>query len=395
MTTFNRNILLPPFTDILQRRPKDVALNNSPVNAYTYQSSQLTLQGKYLEGDCTLYDSANRLTFSNIQQSGTFESTTITADVIASYGSEDENITIYGYTQGQDGNTTARFQVDNCLNILAPPEIYNIQVNTNLKYYEAQKFTFSVSSNVTQIRMYNQYIGNHYSDDMEFVYTFPYAGQYVVSFFAITADGRQSQAFNINLTVPQRPYTTGCLINYANPVMYGGIAFYDCYVYSGGYNVVSPFDGSYIPYMIIEVESGKTGYIYLTYSNNQGVLNVPITSYGINWSGNYSGISLNPSTINTFTLSAYGSTTRTFYLDYWPVGQYGCMGWGMAIAFDVLVRSYQVVTAVTSASSSTSSGLAYPTTAINWSNTPCYGTLVDTTTYTSLNTTAFIVNANY
>jgi hypothetical protein len=274
MSGFDIDILLPAFTDIFCRRPKDVQVaGSSPAVIEAGKTDNIALAGKYLEGDINLYTDSSRITLSNIQQQGEYETTQVTADATATEGDDQNNIDVYGYTWGQDGNDTAKFNVVDAINIKdVEPKINSVTTSMpDVTYPEHIRFDVDCTENITKFYLETEGQVKSISDN-PFFYSYKTYGNKPYSVYGKTAEGVKSNTISKTVNVKSRPYIEKINFKTAIDKYLVGDNYFIPYQIIGSGTVNLPNYDKPVPYVEIEAYCDVAGntqdlyfYLYPTY----------------------------------------------------------------------------------------------------------------------------------
>lgn len=290
--TFEAGILTDCFSSLFYRRPLNSGLAGSgKVNTKAGSNEQITINGQYLEGNCSLYSNSNRITIQDIQQHGELKNTNLTAVINATRGEDQSNIGLYGYVAGQEGNDTAKFTINNCLDIQDyTPVIYDYTYQIySLRFPESIVFNVSTNEDVKSL-----IVNGQETTAKEFVYTFPSPGSYQVAIQGKSDAGELSNIVTKQITILQRPFITGVYIK-KNP---GATWQQNLQTKIAGVTyVTSPLTGNIIA--VAEIYFNTTANIRLQLEYNAGGLGYPlggstIKEYVLLQNGTYYSIARDP-----------------------------------------------------------------------------------------------------
>jgi len=250
MAEFDTDLLTQAFSEVFYRRPVDVKLSGGgQINIGAGKNAQINVIGKYLEGNCSLFSDNQRISIQQVQQYGTLENTSLTAVANATIGSDISNIGLYGYVAGQNDNETAKFKIQNAINIVdTTPVIYDFSTNIyNNAYPESIVFNISANEDVVS------YIVNGKPTPYnEVVYTYNAPGIYTATVQGVNSEGILSNIVSKPITVLQRPYIRGVYIQ-KNPSQTDFQMFQT--VIAGLAYDKSPITGQTIPYVTVQFNS--------------------------------------------------------------------------------------------------------------------------------------------
>lgn len=349
------------FTDIFARRPKNVTrAANTPAIVKPGSNEPLSLHGEYLEGvsnsDIILRSSSDRITIQDIQKSGEFENTAVEAVLNASPGADESNISIEGYTWGQDNNATAKFTVNDAINIEdSDPVLEEVEAYAfNYLYPESIQFICTATENVTTILLTIEGQIHEYRG-MEFVYTCKTSGYIPATLQGRTDDGQLTNQINITIVSSYRPSIEGITVraryeDYSNM----GNLMVPYWIAATGEYVLSAWQtGIYVP--VIGVSMSWTegagffpAYINLNVLMNQGGLGFPIVKpLCYTYANGPIGVGAYQYDINNTKLTLRSSVVGVFtyvYIIYYPKTSAGTLGAPMELCFKCYTNPKLVVT---------------------------------------------------
>lgn len=336
--SFDSSLLTDVFSSIFYRRPNNVKLSGSGrVNVAAGSHENITIQGEYLEGSCSLYPNNNRLTIQDIQQYGELNNTNITAVINASKGNDLNGIGLYGYVAGQENNATAKYEILNCIDIQDyTPYIYDFTTSIlDLRYPESIKFSVNANEDVKSV-----ILNGKETTLREFVYTYLGPGTYQASIQGKSASGELSNVVTKSVTVPIRPYLNGIYID-KNPNSTWQQQL-QCSISSIVYDR-SPVTGYTIPYANVYFNSSAR--LRLSMDYNAGGLGAPLAGFTKKPTPTYvNGVTysvISDSNPNLMYVDGYNSSylypyglTQVILLLY-PYNSYGTQGYLFEIGFNL------------------------------------------------------------